>query len=49
MREDITVFKDEIMGKLQNVQDDMTVYKGWRDMMEDHETRITKLEEKQSN
>lgn len=49
IREDVIVFKDEILGEISKVRDDMTVFSGWRDMMEDHEQRITKLEKKPAN
>ncbi len=43
LKEDIVLFKDEILHEIVNLRDDVTVLTGYRDMIEDHEIRIVKL------
>lgn len=44
-RSDISTFKDEILGEIQNLRDDMEVTRGYGDRIEDHEERISTLEQ----
>jgi len=44
VKDDIYRFKDEILGEIQNLRDDMQVTKGYGDRIENHEERITSLE-----
>lgn len=44
LRNDIIGFKDEILHEISDLRDDVTVTTGYRDLIEDHEDRITKLE-----
>lgn len=37
-------FKDEILKEIQNLRVDVTIVTGYKDQIEDHEDRITKLE-----
>lgn len=46
--EDIVQFKDDILTEIVKLRDDITVVVGYRDMIEDHEARISKLEIKPS-
>lgn len=48
VKEDIIQFKDDILHEIVNLRDDVTVTTGYRDMIEDHETRIIKLESSKS-
>jgi len=45
IKDDIYRFKDEILGEIQNLRDDMQVTKGYGDRIENHEERITSLEQ----
>jgi len=44
LRDDIVTFKDQILTEIQNLRVDVAVLTGYRDMIEDHETRIGTLE-----
>jgi len=44
MRNENATFKDEMLGEIQNLRDDMEVTKGYGDRIEDHEERISTLE-----
>lgn len=46
MREEIIQFKDDILNEIIKLREDNTVIVGYRDMIEDHDIRITKLERK---
>src|SRR5205823_119235 len=46
LKDIIITFKDEIYHEILNLRDDMAVVRGWRDMLEDHEDRIDKIETK---
>lgn len=46
LKEEILVFKDEIVGGIKDLQIDVTATKGYGDRLEEHEKRILKLEEK---
>lgn len=39
---------DQIMGELDKIREEQTVISAYKDQLEDHETRITKLEEASS-
>jgi len=45
LNNDIYKFKDEILGEIQNLRDDIQVTKGYGDRIEDHEERISALEQ----
>jgi len=44
LNDDIYQLKDEIIGELKHVEDEFTILTGYRDMIEDHDQRIVKLE-----
>lgn len=44
VKDDIIQFKDDILHEIVDLRDDVTVVTGYRDMIEDHEERITKIE-----
>lgn len=39
---------DELMGEVQDMREDLTVFSGYKDQLENHEERIAKLEENSS-
>ena len=41
-------FKDEIIGRLDNIDQELSITNGYNDKLEDHEQRIAHLEEKQA-
>lgn len=47
LKNDITNFKDTIIGRLDKIDEELTVTNGYGDKIENHEERITKLETKQ--
>lgn len=49
LKNDIVTFKDEILHEIIKLRDDITVVIGYRDMIEDHEQRIIKLEKEDQN
>ena len=49
LKNDIVTFKDEILHEIIKLRDDITVIIGYRDMIEDHEQRIIKLEKTEQN
>lgn len=49
LKNDIYKFKDEILGEIQNLRDDMQVTRGYGDRIEEHEERITALEQPLAN
>ncbi|MEK7096966.1 MAG: hypothetical protein AAB859_01470 [Patescibacteria group bacterium] len=49
LKNDIVTFKDEILHEIIKLRDDITVVIGYRDMIEDHEQRIIKLEKTDQN
>lgn len=49
MRDDIITFKDEMLGEMSDLRDDVAVTTGYRDLIADHEDRITRLEKKKVN
>lgn len=49
LKDDLVKFKDEILSEIIKLRDDITVVIGYRDMIENHELRITKLEKKTAN
>ena len=49
LKNDIVGFKDAILNEIIKLREDITVIVGYRDMMEDHEQRINKLEKNPSN
>lgn len=46
LKNDIIEFKDKILGEIVKLREEVSVTSSYRDMIEDHDTRITKLEEK---
>lgn len=44
LKEDITLFKDQILKEIIDLRDDVTVVTSYRDMIEDHAIRIHNLE-----
>lgn len=44
LREDILTFKDEILHEITAMRDEIGILVGYRDMIEDHENRLQKLE-----
>lgn len=44
LREEIILFKDEILHEIIKIREDFAVLTGYRNMIEDHEQRITKIE-----
>ncbi|MDO8609230.1 MAG: hypothetical protein Q7R95_01660 [bacterium] len=49
LKEDIVNFKDSILTEIVKLREDIAVTTGYRDMIEDHETRISKLESKSTS
>jgi len=49
IKNNIISFKDEILQEIIKLRDDITVVIGYRDMIEDHEQRIIKLEKTDLN
>lgn len=49
LKNDIVAFKDEILHEIIKLRDDITVVIGYRNMIEDHEQRIIKLEKTDQN
>lgn len=49
LKNDIITFKDEILHEIIKLRDDITVVIGYRDMIEDHEQGIIKLEKEDQN
>lgn len=43
-KEDLIDFKDTILGEIIKIREDMTIIIGYRDLIEDHDKRIEKLE-----
>ena len=43
-KEDMIMFKDQILHEIIKLREDITIVIGYRDMIEDHEVRIDKLE-----
>lgn len=46
LREEIIKFKDEILGEIKELRDDVSVVTGYKDQIKDHETRIERLEKR---
>ncbi|OGK46813.1 hypothetical protein A3A93_06150 [Candidatus Roizmanbacteria bacterium RIFCSPLOWO2_01_FULL_38_12] len=44
LNDDIYLLKDEIIGEVKHMQDEFSILTGYRDMIEDHDVRIVKLE-----
>lgn len=49
LKNDIVTFKDEILHEIIKLRDDITVVISYRDIIEDHEQRIIKLEKEGQN
>lgn len=47
-KDDFYTKMDEVMGELQEMREDLTVVSGYKDRLENHEERITRLEENAS-
>jgi hypothetical protein len=45
-KDDIIAFKDEILHEIKGLREDVAIVTGYRDMIEDHDIRIEKLEKK---
>ena len=45
LKDDLLTFKDEILGEVRKLREDVIAVIGYKDQIEDHETRIEKLEE----
>lgn len=45
LKEDLVNFKDEILSEVKKLREEVTVVTGYKDQIEDHDTRINKLEE----
>ncbi len=43
-KNDIVMFKDAILAEIQKMRDELAIIIGYKDQIEDHETRIEKLE-----
>ncbi len=48
LKQDLVKFKDEILHEIISLRDEVTIVVGYRGMLEDHETRLDKLETKPS-
>jgi len=46
LKDDIVSFKDEVLHEILALRDEITMIQGRRDMLENHEQRITELENK---
>lgn len=46
LREDIVKFKDEVVGEIKDLREEVAVVTGYKDTIEEHEDRISTLEEK---
>lgn len=46
LKNDILTFKDQILFEINKLRDDITVTTGYRDIIQDHESRIETLEAK---
>ncbi len=49
LKEEIVQFKDDILHEIIALREEVTIVVGYRDMLEEHQTRITKLEKKRSS
>lgn len=45
LKSDILTFKDQILGKLEKIEQDMTVSNGYGDQLEEHADKIERLEQ----
>ena len=45
LKDNLVTFKDEILGEIKSMREEVAVVTGYKDEIEDHETRIGKLEE----
>jgi hypothetical protein len=45
LRDDLITFKDSILSEIKKLREDVAVITGYKDQIENHETRIEKLEE----
>jgi len=46
--EDVISFKDSILGEIRSLRDEIIIVVGYRDQIEEHDTRITSLEKTRS-
>lgn len=44
LRDDVANFKDQIVSELKKLREEVTVVGGYKDQIEEHETRVTSLE-----
>jgi len=44
LKNEIVKFKDEIVGRLNKIDDELTVTNGYGDQLEDHDNRLKKVE-----
>jgi len=49
IKEDVLKFKDEVLGEIQDLRDDVAVVTGYRQMLENHDQDLEKLKEAHSN
>ncbi len=49
LREEIIVFKDQILGEIAALREEATITVGYRGILEDHEVRIEKLEKEKDS
>lgn len=46
LRGDLLIFKDEILSEVRATRQELSIIIGYRDQIEDHETRLFKVEKK---
>lgn len=44
LKDDLVSFKDEILGEIKSLREEVTIVTGYKNQIEDHEVRIEKLE-----
>lgn len=45
LKDDLLTFKDQILGEIKKLREDVTIVTSYKDQIEDHETRIDKVED----
>jgi hypothetical protein len=46
LKSEIASFEDVIIGRLDKIDEELAIINGYKDQLEDHEDRITRLEKK---
>ena len=46
LKNDIVTFKDQILGEIKSLREEVTIVTSYRDKIEDHEERLEKLEKR---